>query len=564
LEYSVPLQHPTQNDESIITQYEMHAIEDLGLLKMDFLGLKNLTIIEDTLNRIYAIHKKNIDIEKIPLDDKKTYKLLQRGETKGVFQLESSGMQRYLKQLKPTEFEDIIVMVALYRPGPMQFIPEYIGRKEKKRKIEYLHPKLKPILEKTQGICIFQEQLMKIAQELAGFSLSEADVLRKAVGKKIKKLLLKQKEKFIKGGIKNNINEKAMEKLWEWVLPFASYGFNRAHSTGYATISYQTAYLKSTFPLEFMSSLLTSEKNDTEGVALLIEECKKMGIEVLPPDINESFRNFTVVPGQNKIRFGLLAIKNIGSDLIDAIVEERKNNNKFKSIEDFINRMMEINLNKKFLESSIKAGIFDQMEERNMLLTNVEKILEWSRENQKAKMNGQIGLFENTKIDSSLHLSPAPRASKSEMLDWEKELLGLYISGHPLDIYKKFLEREAVSISDIKKEKLPDKEQGNPYNNWNPYNNNGFGQNQSWKKIVRVGGIISQIKRIITKNGKPMLFLKIEDLTDRIEVVVFPSITEANSLIFKEGNIIFISGKIDNRDGTKKIIAQEAEKIIEK
>ncbi|MDP2910246.1 MAG: DNA polymerase III subunit alpha, partial [bacterium] len=269
----IPLQHPTQDDESIITQYEMHSVESLGLLKMDFLGLKNLTIIEDTLSRIYVLRDKlKIDLENIPLNDEKTFKLLQKAFTTSVFQLESDGMKRYLKQLKPSEFEDIVAMVALYRPGPIQFIPEYIDRKHKRKNIEYLHPKLKPILEKTQGICIYQEQLMQIARDLAGFSLAEADVLRKAVGKKIKSLLDEQEEKFIKGMINNGIDKNVAIKLWQWVLPFAQYGFNRSHSAAYATIAYQTAYLKANYPVEFMAAVLTSEKTDIERIALLIDE----------------------------------------------------------------------------------------------------------------------------------------------------------------------------------------------------------------------------------------------------------------------------------------------------
>ncbi|MDO8265129.1 MAG: DNA polymerase III subunit alpha, partial [Candidatus Parcubacteria bacterium] len=264
---SVPLQHPTQNDDAIVTQYEMHSIEDLGILKMDFLGLKNLTIIEDTLARIYVIHGKSIDIETLPLDDKPTYDLLKKGNTVGIFQLESSGMQRYLKELKPTKFEDIDAMVALYRPGPIQFLPEYIARKHKKKKIEYLHPDLQPILADTYGICIYQEQLLQIVQKLAGFSLGQADILRKAVGKKIPQLLVEQQEKVISGMVKNGISKSVAKELWEWILPFAHYGFNRSHSASYATIAYQTAYLKTHYTVEFMSALLTSERNDLDRIS---------------------------------------------------------------------------------------------------------------------------------------------------------------------------------------------------------------------------------------------------------------------------------------------------------
>ena len=533
----IPLQRPTQNDESIVTQYEMHSIEDLGLLKMDFLGLKNLTIIEDTLSRIYVLRNGlKVDIDNIPLDDEETFKLLQKGNTKAIFQLEGEGMTRYLKQLKPTKFEDIVAMIALYRPGPIQFIPDYIARKHNKQKIEYLHPKLKPILEETQGICIYQEQLMRIARDLAGFSLSEADVLRKAVGKKIIKLLHQQEEKFIKGVIDNGIDKSIAIKLWQWILPFAQYGFNKSHSCSYATISYQTAYLKTHYPVEFMAAALTSEKTDVERIAVLIDECKKMKIEVLPPNINESLKNFTVVQKENKIRFGLLAIKNVGENVIDVIVQEIKNNGPFKTIEDFVQRVNSRDLNKKSLESLIKAGAFDQFAERNKLLHNLERLLEWSKESQKSKMDGQTGLFDGEGFSNDIKLEQAVAATNFEKLTWEKELLGLYVTSHPLEDFREILEKKTLSLIDI----------GNNLKNTN----------------VRVGGIISGIKKIITRNGKPMLFVKLEDLTDKAEVVVFPGVIERNPTVFQENKIVFITGRIDNRDNIPKVIASEVEEII--
>ncbi len=539
LDEIVPIQHPTQNDKTTVTQYEMYSIEDLGLLKMDLLGLKNLTIIEDTLSRIYKVQNKKINIEDIPLDDKKTYKLLQEAQTTGVFQLESSGLKRYLKELKPTKFGDIVAMVALYRPGPIQFIPEYIERKHKRRRIEYLHPKLKPILEDTQGICIFQEQLMQIARDLAGFSLAEADILRKAVGKKIKSLLITQKEKFTKGMIKNDIKEEVAHKIWDWVLPFARYGFNKSHSVAYGMIAYQTAYLKTRFPIEFMAALLTSEKTDIERIAFLIEECKDMKIEVLPPDINESFRYFSVVPSKKKIRFGLLAIKNVGSNVVEAIIKERKKG-KFKSFIDFISRIDSKDLNKKSLESLAKTGAFDKFEERNKLLSNMEEILNFNREIRKAKTNGQKSLFDcNTNNPSpSFKLKDEKPAPMSRKLLWEKELLGLYISSHPLEKFKNILSKKTLSLKDLKSGSFPYK--------------------------IRVGGIISSIKKILTKKGQPMLFVKLEDLTDKIEIVVFPSIIERNPTAFQENKIVFVTGKLENWYSPPKIICEEIEEIIEK
>jgi DNA polymerase-3 subunit alpha len=534
-----PLQHPTQDDEAIVTQYEMHSIEDLGLLKMDFLGLKNLTIIEDTLSRIYAVQNKKIDIENLPLDDKATYKLLQRGETIGVFQLESEGLRRYLKQLKPTEMEDIIAMVALYRPGPIQFIPDFIAGKHKKKKIEYLHPKLKPILEKTYGICVYQEQLMQIAQQLAGFSLSEADVLRKAIGKKIKSLLLEQEEKLIEGMKRNGISENVAKRIWQWVLPFAHYGFNRSHSCAYAQIAYQTAYLKAHYPVEFMSSLLTSEQADVERVGFLIEECKKMGIEVLPPDINESWRNFTAIPGKKQIRFGLLAIKNVGVNFVETLVQERKERGSFQSMEDFLLRINSKDLNKKSLESLIKTGVFDKFSERNLLLSNLENLLEFNRENQRTKFIGQKGLFDKFSFKSKIQLQKTKPASKSEKLAWEKELLGLFVSSHPLEDFKNIFEKKITKISEL---------------NSHPNKNN---------HLVKIGGIISKIKKIITRNGRPMLFMNVEDLSDKIEVIVFPGAIERNPRAFQENKIVFVSGKLDNRDGVPKLICEDIEEIVE-
>jgi len=539
LDNLTPLQHPTQDDQNIVTQYEMHSIEDLGLLKMDFLGLKNLTIIEDTLARIYVIHNKSIDIENIPLDDKDVYKILREGKTAGIFQLEGQGMTRYLVDLKPTEFEDIIAMIALFRPGPMEYIPSFIKRKHGKEKIEYLHPKLKPILEKTQGICIFQEQLMQIARNLAGFTMGEADVLRKAVGKKIRTLLNEQEDKLVKGMVKNEIPEKTAKKIWEWILPFARYGFARAHAAGYAIIAYQTAWLKTHYPVEFMASLLTSEKHDVEKIAFLIEECKKMKIEVLPPDINESLTNFTVVPKENKIRFGLSGIKNVGTNIVKAITDDKKANGPFKNLGDFLARIQTRDLNKKSMEALAKAGVFDSLTERNQILENMEEILEFNRSHQKNKSNGQRSLFAGVvNFKAEIRLASVAPATTREKLDWEKELLGLFVTSHPLDGMKNALERQKASPL----EKITKEIEG---------------------KRVKVAGIISSLKKIVTKTGKPMLFVNLEDLTDKKEVIVFPSILERNPLPFRENKVVFIEGRVSCKDDMPKIICDQAEEILE-
>jgi DNA polymerase-3 subunit alpha len=533
-----PLQHPTQDDEAIVTQYEMRSLENLGLLKIDILGLKNLTLIEETLKKIYAIYKKDIKLEQIPFDDKKTYKIFQKGETIGVFQFESEGMRKWLRKLRPNSFEDLVAMIALYRPGPMQFLQDYIDGKFKRKEIEYLHEKLKPILESTYNVLIYQEQLMQIARDLAGFSLAEADILRKAVGKKIKSLLEAQREKLIDGMIKNGIKKEIAQKIWEWILPFASYGFNRSHSVAYAKIAFYTAFLKAHFPVEFMASLLSSEKADVEKIGFLIEECKRMGIEVLPPDINESFRNFSVVPGKNQIRFGLLAIKNVGTNTVETLVEERKRNGPFNSLSDFLSRIEPQNLNKKSLESMIRAGVFDRFEERNQLLFNLEKLLEWNRENYKIKNHGQIGLFDSLgKRGLEIKLEKTKPATKMEKLSWEKELLGLYVSAHPAEDFKSIFEKRATPISKITKEAIG--------------------------KAIRVGGIISSVKRVITKSGSAMFFTKLEDGKDKIEVVFFPSVLTRKPIALQENKPIIVFGRVSEEEGIPKIICEDFEEIVE-
>ncbi len=525
----VPRQHPTQDDQSIVTQYEMHAIEDLGLLKMDFLGLKTLTVIQNTLNKIKQSANKEIDLSNLPLNDQKTFYLFRRANTTGIFQLESQGMKRHLKQLKPTKFEDIIAMVALYRPGPMEFIPEFIARKHGYKKVEYLHPKLKPILESTYGICVYQEQLMRIARDLAGFTPPEADVLRKAVGKKIKKLLDEQKEKMISGMIKNEINPKIASTIWQTVEPFAQYGFNRAHSCSYATIGYWTAYLKAHFPTEFMASLMTSEQNDIERISFLVDECKQMGIKVLPPDVNYSEQNFTK-SDDKAIRFGLNAVKNVGRNIVESVVKERETNGSFQSIADFIERVESKDLNKKSLESLIKCGALDNFGERNQLLAGLEQMLALARETQKAKRNGQVSLFsgQSEAMAPSITLPQVAPASKKECLGWEKELLGLYLSEHPLDNYQKKLSKVAIFCRNLSR-------------------------NQSGQR-VKVGGIINKIQKVNTRAGQAMLFVELEDPTGRIEALVFPRVLEQTATAWQEERIVLVSGRLSDRDGNLKVL----------
>ncbi|MDP1709769.1 MAG: DNA polymerase III subunit alpha, partial [Candidatus Komeilibacteria bacterium] len=446
-----PRQHGSTGEESVVVQYEGHSVENLGLLKMDFLGLSNLTIIEQTLEIIEKIHGQKVNIENIPLDDEKSFKIFQAGRTTGVFQLESAGMKRYLRQLLPTDLEDIIAMVALYRPGPMEYIPDYIAGKHGRKKLQYLHPKLQPILEKTYGVAVYQEQLLQIARSLAGFSYGEADILRKAVGKKIKELLAEQEKKIIEGMVKNDIDRAVAVKIWEFILPFASYGFNRSHAACYAMIAYRTAYLKANYPAEFMAALLTSDQGNAERIAIEADECRQMGIDVMPPDVNESFSTFTVVAeslasGRPRIRFGLLAIKGLGENIVKVLIKERKENGIFKDLEDLLSRVKTKDLNKRSLDSMIKSGCLDSLGERNRLLVNLPRILNFVQETGKAEAN-QDGLFDNLpQINMArLTLEPAEELAKKQKLVWEKELLGLYVSDHPISEFGDRLKSRVVS-----------------------------------------------------------------------------------------------------------------------
>ncbi len=530
----LPLQRAPQDENTIVSQFEMHSVEDLGLLKMDLLGLKNLTTIEETVRLINSAGENKIDINNLPAKDDATFKILRLGDTTGVFQLESSGMRRYLKELKPTELEDIIAMISLYRPGPMELIPEYVARKFGRKEVQYLHPKLEPILKNTYGIMIYQEQLMSAARTLANFTLSEADVLRKAVGKKIRKLLLEQKEKLIRGCIANNIPKEIAEQFWALVEPFDRYGFNRSHAACYATIAYQTAYLKAHYPVEFMSSLLNAEADDTDRLSFLMSECQKIGAKVLPPDINKSSADFTTDGGN--IRFGLTGVKNVGENIIAAIIDERQKAGPFENLVSLLNRVKHKDLNKKSLESLAKCGALDSFGlERNQIISNMDEIIKFNQALKKSQDSSQMGLFSSSISNQSLKLKSAPPASSKEKLTWEKELLGLYVSDHPLNAY-----REKMLYLNVK----PIKELAGMHNG-----------------LVNIGGIISKIHKIITKAGKPMVFAKVEDFSDNIEVVVFSDILSQNITVWQENKIVLVSGKISPRDGEAKLICDNVTEL---
>lgn len=532
----VPLQMATKGEQSIVTQYEMHALEDIGLVKMDFLGLANLTIIDDALRIIRKTKNEDLNIDTIPLDDKETYRLLSAGKSSGVFQLESDGMKRYLKELKPNNIKDVMAMVSLYRPGPIELIPQYIAGKHGRREITYLHPKLEPILAETYGVAVYQEQILQIARDICGFSLGQADVLRKAIGKKIKKLLMEQKEKWVEGAVKNGTSQKIAEKLFEFVEPFARYGFNKAHAASYALVAYKTAYLKAHYPSEFMAAWMTSEEGrDIEKITFALNEAQNMGINVLPPNVNDSFVDFGVIAATGDISYALASIKNVGRGAAEAIVEERKTNGQYENLESFLKRLGTKTLNKKIIEALSKTGALDQFGERNQILTNIENILKFLSGTSKEVDSNQMGLFGQMKeVTQKLQLVPTEPASKKQKLAWEKELLGMYVSEHPLKGMERSLKNFADPISQIAPKE---------------------------GKTVKVVGIITAISKILTRSKESMLFVTVEDTSARTEVLVFPKVLQKDLFVWRTNNVVLVEGRTNTKDGALKIIAQSVKEI---
>jgi DNA polymerase-3 subunit alpha len=517
----------------VSTQYPMGPIEDLGLLKMDFLGLSNLTTIKNTLRIIKKVYGNDIDLNTLPLDDKATYELLGRGDSTGVFQLESAGMKRYLKELKPSEFEDIVAMVALYRPGPMQFIDDFIGRKHGERQIKYPHDSMENALKNTYGVLVYQEQVMQISKEVCGFTGGEADTLRKAIGKKNAELMAKLKDKMIEGGQKHSgIDSKVMEIFWGQLEEFAAYCFNKSHAACYALIAYWTAYLKAHYPAAFMASLMTTDFNDTDRLAIDINECKHMGIKVLPPDVNLSFHEFAVVPhkedDQPEIRFGLDAIKNVGKGAVEEIIRAREEGGHFTSLGDFIARVNLRLVNKKVWESLAKSGAFDAFAERGALVENIDAIIAVGTKLTKGQNVNQVDLFgDDSEVSMPDITISVPEATgvytEHDYLLWERELLGLYISNHPLDAYKSLLEEKSLKVSEIRSE------------------HDG--------KNATVGGVISETRTITTKNGQAMAFVKLEDyFGDQIELVVFPRVYDEYQELLQTDKVILAKGKVNGVD----------------
>ncbi len=544
VEYA-PLQKAQGGDVEQVIQYSLHSTEVAGLLKMDFLGLSNLTVIRECIDIMQAVHGVTVDIDNIPLDDAKTYELLGQAKTTGVFQLESDGMKRYIKDLKPTNIEDIIAMVALYRPGPMQFIESFIDRKHGREKISYMHPLLENALGNTYGIPVYQEQVMQVSKDMAGFTGGEADTLRKAMGKKIAKLMAEMREKFVEGSMKNGVTRDTAQQIFQQFEEFAAYGFNKSHAACYAMIAYQTAYLKAYWPECFMAALMNSDSGNMDRITIEVEECRRMGMMVLPPDVNESFAGFSVVKGakQPTIRFGLAAMKGLGEDVVESLIAERKEHGEYVDMADFITRAPGKTVNRRSMECLVRSGAMDRFGDRNQLFFNIDVLLEYNKTQQREASSGQVNLFAapaeatGAAANQPLILKPAPPGNPRDLLAWEKELLGLYISAHPFRSFSAKLEKIIVPLAtlrDFKKEKK-----------------------------VRVGGILTMAKSILTKNNENMVFAKLEDLSGTAEAIVFPRVLTDTAACWEVDKILVVSGRPQEKDGEMKILVETAFEVTQ-
>jgi DNA polymerase III subunit alpha len=517
----------------LITQFDMHAVEEAGLLKFDFLGIKNLAIISDAVSQIKNTRGVEIDIENIPLDNLKTFEMLARGDTEGTFQLNGSGMTRYLKELKPSTIHDINAMVALYRPGPMETIPTYIERKRNPDLVRYLDERMKDYLDASYGLLVYQDDVLLTSIKLAGYSWLEADVLRKAMGKKIPAEMAAQKEKLMKGFAEfGKLSPAKSDQLWKLIEPFAAYGFNKAHAACYGKVAYQTAYLKANYPVEYMAAVLTADAGDTESISIFVNESERMGIPVLPPDVNESGTDFTVIlgggpKGEDAIRFGLSSIKNFGEGISHAILDERNESGPYASLPDFLARVANKSLNRKSLESLIKSGALDRFAEeagdRGHLMAHIETLLAFHRdataETPQDSLFGAMNLTPTLTIPKATHDTPP-----AEKLAWEKELLGIYVSGHPLNAHSLYQEKAGTDLKRIKADPMPG-------------------------RTVILPVLITETKAYLTKGGDRMAFVKFEDMTDSIEAVIFPKLFKEHMQIVTPGSCVLIKGNVSIRNG---------------
>lgn len=546
----LPLERAQKGEHVIATQFPMGQVEDIGLLKMDFLGLSNLTIINNAMRIIRKVYREEIDLSKLPMDDATTFALLQQGSTTGVFQLESAGMKRYLRDLKPTEFEDVIAMCALYRPGPLGagLTDSFVRRKNGQEAVTYEHELTKNALSSTYGVIVYQEQVMQMSKEMSGFTGGEADTLRKGIGKKIPEVLKKMGAQFIDGAVKNGVPREVVEKIWHDILGFADYAFNKSHSACYAMIAYWTAYLKAHYPDAFMAALMTSDRDNIERLAIEITECKHMGLTVLNPDVNQSYLEFAIVPAAKQIRFGMAAVKGVGLAAVDEIIRARDADGPFLSVEDFAKRVSTSKVNRKAWEALIKTGAFDTLADRSDLLYNLDTILAFASKLQKEALSGQTDLFGGLggeELMPSVELKPVPaKYTQKEQLMWERELLGLYISAHPLDNYEAYFEEQTIPLATIS----PDVD----------------GQK------VTVGGLVTTVRTIVTKSGSKMAFVGIEDKTGETEVIVFPKSYEQLGGDLRQDVVMKIIGTVNarDRDGNRssdaKVIADEINVISDR
>jgi DNA polymerase-3 subunit alpha len=529
IEY-VPLYRGTKGE--ITTQYAMGAIERIGLLKMDFLGLRTLTVIANTLKLLNEARGAELQADQIPFDDAKTFQLLSEARTSGVFQLESAGMRDLLRRLRPERLEDVIALVALYRPGPMEMIPDFINRRHGRVKINYDHPLMEKYLKETYGVMVYQEQVMQIASEMAGFTMGEADILRRAMGKKNPELMARQREKFVEGAVARHVPRAKGERIFDLMAQFAGYGFNKSHAAAYAVVAYQTAYLKANYPMEFMAALLTSEMGDTDKTVKYIEECQQMGIEILPPDVNESGSTFRVVG--DKIRFGLVAVKNLGETAIQSILNARLTGGKISSLHDFCERVDLRLVNKRVIESLIKCGAFDSLGyRRSQLMAAVDQAMEAASVLLRDRAKGQGSLLEMLEGGAGRAKTPRlldmPEWSHAQRLTAEREILGFYISGHPLSEYEALRKRHATATTE-ELGSLRDKE------------------------MVTLCGIITAVKEIATKNGDRMAFVTLEDLRGSVESIAFPDLYRGRMLYLVKDNPVLVKGQVD--------IGEEAVKLL--
>jgi DNA polymerase-3 subunit alpha len=546
IEYT-PLHRPTKGDEGGgVTQYTMEVLESIGLLKIDFLGLSTLTIMRRACELIEARHGIRYDLNTIPINDEKAFALLANGNVTGIFQVESAGMRRVLTTMKPTKFEHIVATISLYRPGPMEYIDDYIDRMHGRKPVEYHHPALEPILAETYGIIVYQEQIMQIASELSGYAPGEADLMRRAVGKKKREELLRHREKFIAGAIERGIPQEAAGKIFDGIEFFARYGFNKAHAADYAVITCQTAYLKAHYPVEYMAALLTVERHNTDKVGLLIGECRIMGIQVLPPDINRSDMHFTIENATDSpsIRFGLGAVKNVGEGAIEVILRARAEGGPFADVDDFCRLVDLRQVNRRALESLIKVGALRTFGQRAQLLAIIERMMGLSAQTHQAAAVGQLsifdlGNFDVPPIDSILYPLPeAEEVARREILSWEKELVGVYVSEHPME---PFVHRLGGSVT---------------------CSLGQIDETMTGHKVT-VAGIVNWIRQIYTKNGKQMAFVELEDVQGSIEVIVFPRVYEETRETWQEDKVMLVRGKVDTKGGNgPKIICERVDDAI--